>query len=511
MAAGPKRAPRMRGRLESEPACDALLSAIPDMLFEIRRDGTFLGYKAPHEEQLYAPPKAFLGKKISNVMPREFASRAMRHVRAALKTSSLQVFEYKLPIGGALRDFEARMFPSGPDSVLAIVRDLTEVRAADNAVRRERDLAERYLDMAADIIVAIGRDGKVSLINKRGCELLGRARREIIGRDWFYNFVPADIRKQVKSVFCKLMAGRVKPVSHYENPVIARGGGKRMIAWKNTLLKGKDGRIAGTLSSGTDVTEEKKAEAERLELYKTKELDALRDEFFAMTAHELKTPLTPIKLESDMWLFGSYGGLSPDQKGSLEIIQRNAARLIKLIDDISTITKIEQKRFKYRFARMDLRGVLKDLYSDLKAQAAEKGICLKVETPKTPVNVRADKHRLAQVLGNLVANAMYATDRGGITISAASKGGNALVCVKDTGVGISPRDLKAVFDKFYRVTRPPVRRYAGAGLGLAIAKGIVQEHGGDIWCESRLGKGSAFYFTVPLIKRAATPTIRRQL
>ena len=126
--------------------------------------------------------------------------------------------------------------------------------------RFEKERAQKYLDIAGVAIVALNERGEVTLINKKGCEILGYREAEVLGKIWFDHFLPERIRKEVALVFHKLLAGKTDPVEHYENPLLTKSGEERVIAWYNTLIRDETGRATGTLSSGEDVTERLKAE-----------------------------------------------------------------------------------------------------------------------------------------------------------------------------------------------------------------------------------------------------------
>jgi len=140
-------------------------------------------------------------------------------------------------------------------------RDITERKMAEAQLQQEKDRAQRYLDIAGVILVANDADGRVQMINKKGCDVLGYEQEDIIGKNWFDNFLPASVRHEVKTVFKKLMAGEVEPVSYFENRVLTKNGEERIIAWHNVIMKDLTGDIIGTLSSGEDVTERKKSES----------------------------------------------------------------------------------------------------------------------------------------------------------------------------------------------------------------------------------------------------------
>ena len=177
---------------------------------------------------------------------------------------------YGTPDGSTIH-FESRVEPirgsaeGAIEGLVLVARDITARVEAESIVLAERDKAQQYLDVAGVMFVAIDSKGRVTLVNQRGCELLGAKESEIVGRDWFRSFVPKHMRKSVRAVFDQLMSGEIAPVEHYENPVVCSDGTERLMAWHNTLLRDEGGTIIGTLSSGEDITERRRA------------ADALRD------------------------------------------------------------------------------------------------------------------------------------------------------------------------------------------------------------------------------------------
>lgn len=148
----------------------------------------------------------------------------------------------------------------------AIGRDITTCKEAEEALCQERDRAQKYLDTAGVIFVVLDREGRVSLINKKGCEVLGYSEEEIVGRSWFDTFLPPEVREKVRNIFSRLMQGKLDAVESGENVVLTKAREERVIAWHNTVLRNEAGKIVGTLSSGEDITECKRAEAERTRL-----------------------------------------------------------------------------------------------------------------------------------------------------------------------------------------------------------------------------------------------------
>jgi two-component system sensor histidine kinase ChiS len=288
------------------------------------------------------------------------------------------------------------------------------------------------------------------------------------------------------------------------------------------VRKDVDGNPVGYLAAFFDLSERKRAEemerkfieerAERLErsrsamiyllkdlsrMYKRlEELDRLKDEFLEMAGHELKTPLTPMLSLLKQMLDGGVGDLTEKQKHVLKVILRGAERLQTSITDILDITKLESGRMELHKEKLKLEPLIKEVIERMRLSAEAKGVSITQEMPELPA-VEADRKRVEQVLIHLIDNAIkFAPENGRVDVSAKCEGDQVLVQVKDNGKGIAKEDFPKLFTKFFQAD-PSTR---GTGLGLAICKRLVELHGGRIWCESELGKGSTFSFTLPVVK-----------
>jgi PAS domain S-box-containing protein len=146
-----------------------------------------------------------------------------------------------------------------------ITRDITERRRAEQLLRKERDRAQKYLDVAGVMLVAIDFEQRVGLINKKGCEILGYKEEEILGKNWFDNFLPESVRDEVRDIFEKIMRGEIHSTEYYENPILTKDGREQLMAWHNTILRDEKGNVIATLSSGEDITEQRKAEKKSLQ------------------------------------------------------------------------------------------------------------------------------------------------------------------------------------------------------------------------------------------------------
>ncbi|BCV21070.1 sensor histidine kinase [Moorella sp. Hama-1] len=229
--------------------------------------------------------------------------------------------------------------------------------------------------------------------------------------------------------------------------------------------------------------------AARLEKY-----EALRRNMVADVAHELRTPLTVLR-----------GQLESLQAGAIEAkpeviisLHDEILRLTRLVHDLQELSLAEARQLTLHQELLNLVEVIQRVMNFFQVEAEDKNVTLDLDASSESIMVRGDRDRLAQVLINLLGNALRYTPAGGrVGVSARQEGGDVIVAVTDSGAGIDPADLPYVFERFYRPDKSRTRAQGGAGLGLAIAKGFVEAHGGRIWAESHPGRGSKFTFTLP--------------
>ncbi|MDH7500768.1 MAG: ATP-binding protein, partial [candidate division NC10 bacterium] len=240
-------------------------------------------------------------------------------------------------------------------------------------------------------------------------------------------------------------------------------------------------------------------------------INQLKSEFVSHVSHELRTPLTSIKGVCSLLARPQIGELNPKQARLVEIIDAEGSHLTDLIDDLLDLAKLEAKRVEMKREEVNLVEVASDCAESLRTVAGEKGLKIEQAIPPDFPRIRVDRGQLQKVFYNLIGNAIKFTPPGGkITIAAkavyvASPDGppqpspnHVEVSVIDTGIGIPKPHLPRIFEKFYRVENGLSRGTSGTGLGLSICKEIIEAHGGKIWVESEVGKGSRFSFALPL-------------
>ena len=232
---------------------------------------------------------------------------------------------------------------------------------------------------------------------------------------------------------------------------------------------------------------------------KLKELDKLKSRFLSNVSHELRTPLTAIYGLAANMLDGITGQLNDKQFEYLKDIKASTDRLARLIEELLDLSIIEAGRVELRPETLSLESLVHEVASSLRPVGEEKLIEIQVGPVDPDLTASVDRDRIAQVLTNLIGNAMKFTPAQGQVVVSAHRNGSlwAEVSIADTGAGIPPEEQDKIFDEFYQISRPGKEKSQGVGLGLAISKELVEMHGGKIWVESETGKGSTFHFTVP--------------
>jgi len=223
-------------------------------------------------------------------------------------------------------------------------------------------------------------------------------------------------------------------------------------------------------------------------------------------SHELNTPITPVRLQLHLLKAAQFGALAREQAHSVDVIDRNIARLAALVQDLLDVARLQGGQMKLQRTPTDLRRLAVEAVDAYRPAAANQGIEIQL-MPGPPTLLDADPRRLSQVLANLLSNAIKFTPRGGtIEVRVEELGPMRRLAVQDTGAGLERGQIARLFQPFSQVHEDPALRHAGTGLGLYICRGIVEAHGGRLWAESEgTGRGSTFLFEMPA-KAAPDPS-----
>lgn len=240
-----------------------------------------------------------------------------------------------------------------------------------------------------------------------------------------------------------------------------------------------------------------------------RELDQMKSNFLANISHELRTPLTPVMGYVETLLSGELGPLSSEQKRGLEVVFKCVDRLKGLIEDLLAFVRVDQGEVELKKWPVIIQELLKRRGEAFAHKAQEKGLELRFEIPSDLPEVWADEEELGRAISLLLDNALKFTPQGGsVTIAASLVHGPGTtdpgrlveISVRDTGIGIPAQELSKIFDRFYQVDSSPTRKYGGTGIGLSLIKQIIEAHGSRIFVESEVGKGTTFYFRLPVVE-----------
>ena len=371
-------------------------------------------------------------------------------------------------------------------------RDLTKHEGLWGKLRQERNRAQQYLNIAGVIIIAIDEKGIVTMINKKGCDVLGYEEYDIIGKNWFDLCLPERIQKEVKGVFERLMNGKNDIVDYHENSILTKSGEERMIAWHNTILSDEKGAIIGTLSSGEDITRRKQTE---MELIRSEKLASL-GQLAASVAHEVNNPLAGILVYTSLLLrkFDQNKIQTEETKNQLNKMKKELERTTRIIRNLLDFSRQSDPTIRL----LDLNKVVDAALLLVKHQISLEHISLEREIKPNLPPVCADFDQIQQVLINIILNATQAMpDGGSLTISTSvdkgtvigeSKKDTVRIDIKDTGVGIPKENLSRLFTPFFTTKD----RGKGVGLGLPVVHGIIERHKGKIEVSSELNVGTTF-------------------
>ncbi|MFC1451757.1 PAS domain S-box protein [Verrucomicrobiota bacterium] len=384
-------------------------------------------------------------------------------------------------------------------------REIAERKRVGQELRRERDKAQTYLDIAGTMIVVLDRDANVTLINRKGCEILGCSEEEVVGASWVESFIPPPERAAVKQTFQALMDGHMAPGRYFENTVHTKDGSVREVAWHNTILRDEAGRILGTLSSGEDVTDRRRTESALLQSERLQAIGTIA----GGVALNFNRILSLIRGHAT----SIAASFIPDTKphdDAVEILNATE-RAGEMTKRLAHVAHAGSPTNEARLETLDLGRVVTETVEVIEQSFAEKDIEIRVGHADRMPLVRADAAHFPDALMAVVINSAEAMPDGGtITIDASEKDvplpnrklnpraeGGAYVAlrVRDTGCGMSKEVLNTVFDPFVTTKT----RRSAFGLGLPYAQQTLRSFGGWIQVWSREGHGTSVRLFMPRV------------
>ncbi|MCZ7380251.1 MAG: ATP-binding protein [Candidatus Methanoperedens sp.] len=366
-----------------------------------------------------------------------------------------------------------------------------------------REYQEDIIESIPSTIIVLDSGLKILYANRNYYVKSGKKERDVVG-------------ERLERVFSQMLIEKTrideKIRQVFETSIPFNGGqlrypGGLFFFYKIHPLKEADMSIRKVVLLMEDITELTRLEEELRDSYvrlenayaELKEEAEAKSDFISTASHELRTPLTVINSYLEMFEDGMLGELDDNQSEKFAVIRSQTDHMIRLVEDMLDTLKLESRKFKIQKQSLKLDEIAKSAVDEVSrlADLKEHAMSLKIngELPR----IRGDRQRIKQVFGNLLTNAIkYTPNKGRINVELKNENGHLLVSISDNGVGIAEEEHDKIFEKFYTVGGKSLTRESERmGLGLTIAKGIVEAHGGRIWVESKLDKGSTFYFTLP--------------
>lgn len=350
----------------------------------------------------------------------------------------------------------------------------------------EKRKSEAIVGTISDPIIVADGEGKIVLMNQLAENVFDVSEDASIGQDFQRVVKNPELGKYVTHYLKGESPVNIPP--YFE---LRFNGEDRYFRIKLNSSKDASGKVSGVILILQDVTQ-------------FKELDKMKSEFMARVSHEFRTPLTSINMTLDILKDEHIGHVNKKQHELLVAAKQDAERLTKLVRELLELSRLESGKIQLKEDRIEIKPLIDFSVQPVLLQFNDKHVQLKTNSDETIPEFIADFQQLSWVISNLVTNALRFTDAGGqVTVDATTDGDDLIVAVTDTGCGIEPEEIEKVFDKFVQLHDSSSPSPGSVGLGLSIAKEIVEIYGGRIWVESRVGTGSVFTFSIPIKKRIA--------
>ncbi len=360
---------------------------------------------------------------------------------------------------------------------------------ADELSRRKKQ-DEAILRSISDGVFAVDKNLKIVLFNKAAEKLTERKSEEALGKTCREIFRFKNQKGEVicnKTATCLAQKCFRTEKAFSQSPLITThpDGSEAILSETTSPVKNQQGVITGAVSVLKDVSARTK-------------LEEMKVDFVSLVSHQLRTPISAVKGYLSSLIEGRTGDLSDEQNLYLKRAYTSNERQLEIIESLLNISQVEKGKIKITPTEFSIIELAKEAATAFTKKVREKGLYLEILEPKVKLpKITADREKIREVLENLLSNALKFTPQGSIIVSFEQSKTEIVTTITDTGLGIPANKMAKLFTKFYRVGQSPTAESEGTGLGLYIAKSLVELHQGKIWVESEVGKGSAFYFSLP--------------
>jgi PAS domain S-box-containing protein len=493
---------------ESDEVLRHVIESSSDRLFliDVTRDGgfRFAGFNDAHERRLGLASADVYGQYIEESLPKELARIDRASYQRCLAAGHTISYDETLADPAGPSHFHTTLIPVADAThrihrIVGVAHDVTDQRRTqEQYVRQQEHLEElvkaRTKELSAvttrlqevfastsDGILVVDLPGRVTALNPQGGALLGVVPADVIDRS--FDALLLGLNDVVHWTQGSQLLAAVENGRDHEGEFEVGSPKPKTVRWRARPTRHASGATVAATITLQDVTRER-------------EVERLKEDFVSTVSHELRTPLTAINGHLELVIDGDAGPINELQHRFLDIARVNTTRLATLINDVLDVEQMGADKIQLRHEPVDLADVITKIAETFRLEAEAKGLVFRMCAP-AGLAVVGDRDRLIQVVSNLVSNAIKYTTAGEVGVVGETAGGGVDIIVSDTGPGISAADRGRLFDKFFRSDQRVVRKAGGTGLGLFIAKGIVDRHGGSIVVETTPGVGTRFRVHLP--------------
>ena len=482
-------------RKSAHAILEAITEGISDAVFLKDREGRYITINSPGARAIGTTVDQVIGRKDTEIFPG--AGEALRKLDEQIMASQkVETAEETVYVGGEKQIYLSTKSPYFDHSgnvagIIGVSKDITERKKADQKLHKSEERYRSLVGATSQVVWATNAAGVVVEDLPTWRAFTGQTAEQMLGRGWLEAIHPDDRQRVIEGWAISLAKG----ASHEDEFRLRMANGE----YRNVLARGlpvceADGSVREWIGTLNDITEARRAEAA------LKEADRRKDEFLAMLSHELRNPLTPIRTALHILKSSAPGTKTFNEL--LTIMTRQADHLIRLVDELLDASRIARGKIQLQKETVRLSSVVRHAIEEIEPLVAESGHQLLVAGNDGGLWLNCDATRLAQVISNLLNNAVkYSAPGTTIQLFVEQTGGNAVIHVRDQGIGIDERHLPHIFDLFYQSDQTLQRSQGGLGIGLTIVRDIIQLHGGRVVARSEgTGKGSEFIITLPRVE-----------
>lgn len=474
---------------QSEHKYKTLTENIPDSIVRTNRDMRCLYANPAIEKHTGISIQAFIGKTLFDIgFPTDFANQLQTWFQEVFTSGEKTVKEFTFASPGGLSFNQVMFVPEknnagDVESVLSVTRDITEIKNIQEALRLSEQEFRSLSESSPVGIFRTNANGECTYTNPRYHNICDCTFEETLGNAWL-NLLHTDDKAAVIANW----SSAVTELKHLKSEIryVRKDGSVRYCQVEAAPIFDSHGKLLGHVGTLEDITE-------------SRAIAIIKNEFISIVSHELRTPLTSLRGSLELLKSGIYDKKPEKGQRMLHVAADSAARLVRLVNDILDLERLESGKIELIKERCNAATIMQQSIELMRGNAEQNNITLCVTPLEAEVYAAFDA--IIQTITNLLSNAIKFSEPGTtVWLNAKQQGEHVLFCVKDTGRGIPPDKLETIFAQFQQVDASDSRQKGGTGLGLAICRSIIHQHGCRIWAESTLGKGSSFYFTLPLVQ-----------